>query len=46
MSRAQTAPVAEVHETVASVVSRAAALREQAIAVGWKVVDVDLDEPD
>ena len=36
----------EVHETIASVVSRADALRDQAIAAGWEVVDVDLDEPD
>ncbi len=36
----------EVHETIASVVSRAEALRDQAVAAGWEVVDVDLDEPD
>ncbi len=38
--------VAEVHETVASAISRADALRDQAVAAGWEVVDVDLDEPD
>ena len=39
-------PVFEVHETITSVVSRANALRDQAVAAGWEVVDVDLDEQD
>ena len=39
-------PVVEVYPTIPSVVSRAEALRDEFIAAGWEVVDVDLNEPD
>ncbi len=39
-------PVEEVHATIASLLSRADALRDQHTAAGWELVDVDLDEPD
>ena len=38
--------VAEPHPHIASLVGRAETLRDQLIAAGWQMVDVDLDEPD
>ena len=39
-------PVAEFHQTIASVVNRAETLQAEFVTAGWEVVDVDLDEPD
>ncbi len=38
--------VTEDHPTITILVDRAADLRDQLVAAGWKAVDVDLDEPD
>ena len=38
--------IAEVCKSIESAVGGADALRDQFVAAGWEVVDVDLDEPD
>ena len=38
--------IAEPHPDIARLIDRAETLREQLMAAGWQLVDVDLDEPD
>ena len=38
--------VAEPHSDIARLIDRAETQREQLMAAGWQLVDVDLDEPD
>ena len=38
--------IMDVCESIELAVRRADALRDQFVAAGWEVVDVDLDEPD
>ena len=40
------AAAAEAHSDIGSLIDRADHLRDQLLAGGWEIVDVDLDEPD
>ena len=40
------AAAAEAHQNIGSLMDRAEHVRDQLVADGWTVVDVDLDEPD
>ena len=37
---------AEVHSNIGSLIDHADHMRDQLLAGGWEIVDVDLDEPD
>ena len=37
---------AEVHSNIGSVIDHADRMRDQLLAGGWEIVDIDLDEPD